>query len=686
MLNSSNKAVVNLQYLDKVALISIDYPPVNALSQSVKSGLLDAIAKANNQPEINVMIIRCQSKTFIAGADIKEFGKPATEPFLPDVLETIEKSPKPIIASLFGTCLGGGFELALACQYRIALTQTKVGLPEVNLGLIPGSGGTQRLPRIIGVKQSLDLISSGKSVTVNALEKSELFDAIYAQDLDENTLNFAQNLSNSSNRISKTLPEFMLIDDDFDWEIQKKSIVKKARGSNAPVAVYDVLHHTHQMKLKDGLAYERETFLKLRDSEQAAALRHIFAAEKKAAKPSQQATALNVNHVSVIGGGNMGSGIATCALLAKLQVLLIEQSEEALSFGLERVRKNLSSMLKSQRISEQQYHDCLAQLYGSCDYHDLQKSELIIEAVFEDLEIKKIVFAQIDKHCALNAILASNTSYLDINELALSVKQPEKVVGLHFFSPAHVMKLLEVVNTASTNAQTLATAMALGKKLNKIIVEVGVCFGFAANRTYTRYGREIQQMLLEGATVVQVDNAMKNWGMAMGPLAVQDLSGIEIGHNARSTQPFPEHDQGYFRAAATLVAANRLGRKTGCGFYAYDEQGQAIADPTVDQLIKEEAQKLQIKTKDFTDEEIVHRALFALISEGLTLMDNGIVQNLSDVDVIWVNGYGFPRYKGGPMFQASLMGAEKVKQELDILRAQFGNLIWPEPNLKWLNS
>jgi 3-hydroxyacyl-CoA dehydrogenase len=676
-MTTEDQTVVSTTLTNHIGIISINYAPVNALSQAVRAGLVNAIISLEDNDDVKVIVICCEGRTFIAGADIKEFGKPPTTPFLPDVVNRIEACTKPVIASMFGTSLGGGFEVALACHYRVSLSQAKVGLPEVNLGLIPGAGGTQRLMRIVGPEQALNMITSGQHVLASKLTESDLFDLLVDNDLEQNTIAFAENLIATDQLTPVRVGERLVNSTGFDWAQAKSSIAKKARGKQAPLVAFDVLEKTQQLSIKGGMAYERAQFLILRDSEQSAALRHAFSAEKQAAKLSIDAEATAVSFVGIIGGGNMGSGIATAFLSSGFKVQLIEQTNDALSAGLERIQNNFNSNIKRGRMSQQQIDGYLANLSGDTDYQTLAECDLILEAVFENIDVKKELFSKVEQICKPAAILATNTSYLDINDIANTMKRPEQLVGLHFFSPANIMKLLEVVKADKTSDTVIATAMNIGKKLKKISVLVGVCFGFAGNRMYTRYGREVQQMLLEGATVEQIDNALTAWGMAMGPLAVQDLSGIDIGHNARSAQPFPEHDKGYFRAAATMVEAGRLGRKTNAGFYQYNE-GEKQAAAQVETLLRAKASELNIEQNVFTDEVIVRRALFALIAEGLALLKAGIVQRSSDIDVIWLHGYGFPRYKGGPMFQAKQLGEQGIAENLNGLRAEFGDDIWPE--------
>jgi len=669
---------------ENVGIITINFPPVNALSQIVRQGLVDGIDKFELDDAVEIIIIRCEGCTFIAGADIKEFGKTPLEPHLPDVVNRIEASSKPVVASLFGTTLGGGFEVALACHYRVAIGGAKIGLPEVNLGLIPGAGGTQRLPRIVGCNKALEMITGGKHLSVDSLRNTKLFDAIFDQseNLDQATLKFAKQLISSKQLKLNRVGESAIRDDIEDWQLAIEQISKKARGKHAPVVAANILRQSINLNISDGMAAEREAFIKLRDSEQSAALRFAFSAERTAAKTKFEIQPLPVKSVGIIGGGTMGSGIATVFLSSGFEVVLIEQNKEALNLGLHKIENNFSANVKRGRMSQQQTDSYVNHLTTSIDYQSLSDCDLVIEAVFENMAVKKEIFSKLDKLCKADCILATNTSYLDIDEIASTISRPQQVIGMHFFSPANIMKLLEVIQAKASSEQSLVTAMAVAKKLKKVSILVGVCFGFAGNRMYTRYGREVQQMLLEGAKVQQIDNALTDWGMAMGPLAVADMSGLDIGFHARSSQPFPDFDPGYFKAAELMYHQGRYGRKTKAGYYQYDQHGHPVADPAVDSAIGDKALELQIAQKDFSNEEIVQRALYALISEGLQLLKDGIVQRASDIDVIWLHGYGFPRHKGGPMFQASQIGREKLQSAFKDLREQSGALIWPTVDME----
>ena len=666
-----------------IGILNIDYPPVNALSQKVRQGIVDGIEKFESDEQVKVIVIKCQSRTFIAGADIKEFGQAPLEPHLPDVVNRIEACTKPVIASLFGTSLGGGFEVALACHHRVALGSTKIGLPEVNLGLIPGAGGTQRLPRMVGTKKALEMITGGKHYSVNDFSRFNLFDRIFddGEDLNISTFKFAEQLTTGSEVEIVRVGEQNIKDDIEGWDKTLAMISKRSKGKTSPNVAANVIKKSIGLDILTGMKLERSEFITLKDSEQSAALRFAFSAERLAAKTEFESIPIEVEYVGIIGGGTMGSGIATAFLSAGFTVTMIEQDEKSLAVGKKRITDNFAGNVKRKRMTQSQVDSYLSKLTTSIDYQSLNKCSLVIEAVFENMEVKKIIFKQLDEVCKTDCILATNTSYLDIDEIASVVSEPSRVIGMHFFSPANIMKLLEVVQAKKSSEQALITAMMIAKKLGKISVLVNVCFGFAGNRMYTRYGREVQQMLLEGAKVSQIDNALTNWGMAMGILAVGDMSGIDIGYHARNSMPAPEYDKGYFKPAELMYDLGRYGRKTSKGYYQYDKTGKCANDPLVDNLIREEANKLLVQQREFIDDEITQRVLLALISEGLQLLKDGIVKRASDIDVIWLHGYGFPRHKGGPMFQATQMGRNNLELEFEKLRQLENVEIWPVVDL-----
>ena len=654
--------VVSLASQDNIAIITIDSPPVNALSQAVRSELVECVNAADGDPGIQAIIVICAGRTFIAGADISEFGKPPLEPLLPDVLQILDNCSKPIIAALHGTALGGGLETALACRYRIALQNARVGLPEVNLGLIPGAGGTQRLPRIAGLESALDMITSGRHVGAKEALQMGVIDEITDQkDLLKAALAFTRQVL-AKGELRQGISSIQLEDSTENLETLHRweaSVSKRARGQQSPLVALESIGNAVSLPFTEGLKRERELFLDCMVSAQSKALRHIFFAERAAAKlpdsiPDKPAV---IHSAAVIGGGTMGRGIAMCFANANIPVSVIETDQDKLDQALAVIEKTYAKMTAQGRINNEQQIGRLALISGSCDHASLAQVDLVIEAAFENLEVKHSIFRSLDQHCKPGAILATNTSYLDIEAIASAVSDPSRVLGMHFFSPAHIMKLLEVVRTSQTSAAAISTMMQLGKTLGKRTVLVGNDFGFAANRMYSAYGREGQQMLLEGITPVQLDRAMKNWGMAMGPAAVLDMSGIDIGYNARKQNPNPPSDPCYFRPANMLAEKGYLGRKTGRGFYRYDpETGKASEDLEVIELIRAEAQTLGVEQRDLSENDIQQRMIRAIAVEGESILTQGIATKSSDLDVIWVNGYGFPRWSGGPMHYAVEQG------------------------------
>lgn len=654
--------VVSITSQGHIAVITIDSPPVNALSQSVRSGLVECVNTADADQDIQAIVLICAGRTFIAGADISEFGKPPLEPFLPDVLQTLDNCSKPIIAALHGTALGGGLETALACRYRIALQNAHVGLPEVNLGLIPGAGGTQRLPRIAGLESALDMITSGRHVGAKEAMNMGVIDEITDQeDLLAAAVSFAEQLLTNGD-IRQGISATRLEDSTENQEILTRweaSVSKRARGQTSPLVALESVKNAVQLPFAEGLKKERELFLACMGSAQSKALRHIFFAERAAVKLPDTITdaPAEIHSAAIIGGGTMGRGIAMCFANNNIPVKIIETDQGKLDQALEAVGKTYAKMIAQGRINQHQQQLRLELISGSCDHASLADVDLVIEAAFENLEVKHSIFRSLDQHCKPGAILATNTSYLDIEAIASAISDPSRVLGMHFFSPAHIMKLLEVVRTPQTSSGAIATMMKLGKTLGKRTVLVGNGFGFAANRMYSAYGREGQQMLLEGVTPAQLDRAMKNWGMAMGPTAVLDMSGIDIGYNARKQNPNPPADPCYFRPANLLAEKGYLGRKTGRGFYRYDpETGKASEDMEIIELIRTEAQHLDVEQRTLSENDIQQRMIRAIAIEGQTILAEGIATKSSDLDVIWVNGYGFPRWSGGPMHYAVEQG------------------------------
>lgn len=680
---------VSYELVDDIGVITVDNPPVNALSHAVRQGLHDAI-QAARQDASKIVLIVCAGRTFIAGADITEFGKPPREPHLPDLCNTIEASPKIVVAALHGTALGGGLEVALSCHYRCAVSTAKVGLPEVRLGLLPGAGGTQRLPRLIGAPAALDLMTSGNPIGAGQAASLGLIDHIVDGDLGAAALAWCRELAvkGAARRATSEMPVESVPDGAFAE--YRSTLARRARGQIAPQRIVDCVEASLTRPFAEGQKIEREAFMECMKSPQSAALRHMFFAERQAAKLrglSKDTPLRDVNTVAVIGAGTMGSGIAMNFASAGMQVLLLEVNDEALARGLSIIDRNYQGSVKRGKLTEEKALECRERIVGTTDYESLSDADLVIEAVFENLELKQDIFARLDSVCRQGAILATNTSYQDVDQIAAATQRPHDVIGLHFFSPAHIMKLLEVVRAEKTADDVLATCMALAKKIRKTPVVSGVCYGFIGNRMLGHYAREAQLCVIEGATPEQVDTAMEEWGMAMGPLAVFDLAGLDVGYKAREGLPESERgDPRAFRVADALVEMNRLGQKTGAGFYRYDpETRRRSSDPEVQALIEREAAALGVEQREIDTDEIVDRLIFALANEGLNILDEGIAQRPGDIDVVYVYGYGFPAWRGGPMHYADAVGLAHVLERVREFEQRFGSENWtPAPLLKKL--
>jgi 3-hydroxyacyl-CoA dehydrogenase len=684
-------SVVSYDLQDGIGVITINHPPVNALSHSLREGLMSAVEAAQSDAS-KVLIVICAGRTFIAGADITEFGKPPMAPSLPEVLKTIEDSGKPVIAAIHGTALGGGFETALACNYRCALASAKVGLPEVKLGLLPGAGGTQRTPRLAGVEAALDLMTSGRPVSADKALQMGLIDKLVEGDLLEGAIGFANNLIGDNAPLKRvrdiTIDKDSVADDFFDSYRAKLS--RRARGQLAPQHIVSCVEAAINLPMEDGLKRERELFLECLGSPQSAALRHIFFAERESLKikglPEDTQTR-EINSVGIIGGGTMGGGIAMNFVNAGIPVTLLEINHEALQRGQAIIAKNYAISVKKGKLSEAAAAERQALITGTTQYDDLADVDLVIEAVFENLDIKHEVFGKLDTVCKPGAILATNTSYLNVDAIAAATSRPQDVIGLHFFSPANVMKLLEIVRADKTSDSVLATSMALAKKIGKVPVLSRVCYGFIGNRMLRQYARETQLCMIEGSTPEQIDRVMVDWGMAMGPLAVGDLAGIDIGYKARQALSDEEKgDPKTYCIADALAEMGRLGQKTGAGYYQYDPATRArSSDPLVLEVIEDQAKQQGVTRREISDDEILHRLTFALINEGFKILEEGIAQRPGDIDLVYLYGYGFPAFRGGPMFYAETLGLKTVYDAICNFREQHGAENWtPSPLLEQL--
>lgn len=683
--------VVHYEVQDNIGVISVNNPPVNALAQVVREGILNAVTGAQ-QDASEAIVLRCEGRTFIAGADITEFGKPPKDPWLPEVLAAIENSSKPVIAAIHGTALGGGFEVALACHYRCALASAKVGLPEVNLGLLPGAGGTQRVPRVAGVQAALDMITTGKPVAAPKAKDMGLIDEVVdGDDLAAAAVQYARDLVASGaplKRIRDIAIDPATVEPGF-FDQARQRLASRARGQIAPDRIVTCIEAAVNLPMDEGLQKERELFQELVQSPESTAMRHIFFAERQAAKIKdlpKDTPQREISKVAIIGGGTMGGGIAMCFANVGIPVIMVEINDEALQRGLGIVSKNYGITVKKGKMSEAHMESRLQLISGTTDYGDIADVDLVIEAVFENLELKKEIFGKLDQTCKQGAILATNTSYQDVNAIAAATSRPQDVLGMHFFSPANVMKLLEVVRGDKTGDDVLATAMQIGKKIGKVCVLSRVCYGFIGNRMLGGYGREAQMLLLDGCTPSQVDAALENFGMAMGPLAMGDLAGLDVGYKARQGRTDLPDDPRLYRMGDLLVEMGRHGQKTGAGFYKYDPETRArLADPEVEALIRQEAEKLGVEQREVSDEEILQRCFYPLINEGALILEEGIAQRPSDIDVVYVYGYAFPAAKGGPMFYADSVGLKNVYDKICEFRDRYGEQYWkPAPLLQEL--
>jgi len=680
---------VSYELVDEIGVVTIDNPPVNALSQAVRQGIHDAIEAAQTDASKAVLIL-CAGRTFIAGADIREFGQTPQEPHLPDLCAEIENSSKLVVAALHGTALGGGFEVALSCHYRCAVQTAKVGLPEVKLGLLPGAGGTQRTPRLAGAMAALDLITSGNPVDAERAASLGLVDHLVEGDLRDAALEWCRQLVAKKAPRRKTSELRVESVSDGVLADYRARLARRARGQVAPQKIIECIEAAIAKPFPDGMATERKKFIECMQSPQSAAMRHMFFAEREAAKVADVAadTELrSIEKVGVIGAGTMGGGIAMNFANAGMQVTLLEVSDEALSNGLETIDRNYMGGIKRGKLTEAEALERRGRITGTTNYATLAGADLVVEAVFESLDLKQDIFAELDAVCKPGAILATNTSYQDVNRIAAATRRPQDVIGLHFFSPAHIMKLLEVVRADETADDVLATCMALAKRIRKTPVVSGVCYGFIGNRMLGHYGREAQLCVIEGATPEAVDTALEQWGMAMGPLAVFDLAGLDVGYKAR--QGLPEDKRGDPRAsrvADALVEMGRCGQKTGAGFYRYDPDTRKRSnDPEVHALIEREAAALGVDRREIDSSEIVDRLIFALINEGMKILEEGIAQRPGDIDVVYVYGYGFPAFRGGPMHYADTVCLDHVLARVQEFQRRFGAENWtPAPLLERL--
>jgi 3-hydroxyacyl-CoA dehydrogenase len=670
-------AIVETEKQGDVAVIRMNNPPVNALGHALRSGLQAAFAAANADPAVQAIVLTGTGRFFSAGADITEFAAGMKEPFLPQLIDTIEASAKPVVAAVNGTALGGGLELALGCHYRVASGDVRqLGLPEIKLGIIPGAGGTQRLPRAIGVEKALELILSGAFIDAKAGAKAGLIDRVAEGDVVAEAVAFAkQQIGKAPRRIGALTIDAASVPAGL-FEKTRASIARHPSGPLAPKCAIDAVELSMSLPASEGIARERQIFREAAASPYARALQYAFFAERQAANlPGMGADVKTrpIETVGIIGAGTMGTGITLAFLNAGVPVTLVETTQEALDAGETRIRDTLSANAKRGRITEAQAADRLAKLTPSLALESLGKTDLIIEAVFENLALKKEIFGKLDGIAKSGAIIATNTSTLDVDQIAAVTKRPQDVLGLHFFSPANIMRLLEIVRAEKTGDDVMATAMGLAKRIGKVGVQAGVCDGFVGNRMLAGYSEEVQAMLLEGATPAEVDGALEAWGMAMGPLAVHDLAGLDVSYRIRKERKLTGERAQLARVPDKIVEMGRLGQKTGAGYYKYDTNRKRQRDPEIEALIRAEAEVLQIKQRPVPVEEIVERSLLRLANEGAKILAEGIALRASDIDTMYLNGYGFPAWRGGPMWQADHIGLAKVADRIEAYHAAYGD-------------
>jgi 3-hydroxyacyl-CoA dehydrogenase len=654
-----------------IFIVTSNNPPVNALGHAVREGLVKAIEQAEADDAVKAVIIRCEGQTFFAGADISEFGKPMQMPFLPMVVDRIEACIKPVVAAIHGTALGGGLEVALACHYRMAVPSAKLGAPEVKLGLLPGAGGTQRLPRVAGVAKALEMITSGNPIDAKDAFTVGLIDKLVEGDLEQQAIAYAEEIKDirpipKTSENDAKLGEARAnpgIFDDF-----RKANAKRMKGFDAPEACIKAIEAAVAKPYPQGVQDERRLFMELMSGVQARAQQYFFFAERKAAKIEglpEDTRPREIKQVGMIGAGTMGGGISMNFLSAGIPVTIVEMAQDALDRGTGTIRKNYEASVAKGRMTKEQVEAAMGLLKPTLDFNDLAACDLIIEAVFENMDVKKDVFKKLDAIAKPGAILATNTSYLNLNEIAAVTSRPQDVLGLHFFSPANVMKLLEVVRGEKTAPDVLVTAMALAKKIKKVAVMAGVCHGFIGNRMLIPRQAESLRLLLEGATPEQVDRVHTEFGMPMGPFQMADLAGVDIGWHRDPTRIENIRD--------ALCAIDRWGQKKGAGFYDYDDKRRPSPSPVVQKIIEDFRVKEGVAPREISDEEIIERTLYTMVNEGAKIVEEGIAQRASDVDVVWVYGYGWPVYRGGPMFWADTVGPDKIVEGLKRQQARLGD-------------
>jgi len=665
--------VTDLTNEGDVAVLTLNSPPVNALSAKVREGIHEGIKAAIKDASVKSIVLICEGRTFIAGADITEFGGKPKGPSLFEAQKMIEDAPKPVVAAIHGTALGGGLEVALTCHYRVAVPSAKCGLPEVNLGLLPGAGGTQRLPRIVGPEKALQMVTSGQHVGAKQCLEMGLVDELTGQDsLRADAIAFASKIVAEGRPLKKVR--------DLNEKVEaargkteifdniRKAIARKTRGFLAPEYNIQCIEAAVNLPFDEGIKVEQKLFMELMTGPQSAAQRHVFFAERQVWKIpgiAKDLPQIPVNKVGIIGAGTMGGGISMNFANAGIEVVIVERDQAPLDKGLGVIRKNYENTAKKGRITAADVETRTGLISGATDMNALADCDLIIEAVFENMDVKQDIFKKLDEICKPGAILATNTSALNIDEIASVTKRPESVIGLHFFSPANVMRLLEVVRADKTSDTVIATSMAIAKKIGKIAALVGVCPGFVGNRILAQRQREANKLIMEGAMPWDVDRVLFDFGLPMGPFAMSDLAGLDLGWREETSNP-----DGVMRDR--LVEMNRRGQKTGAGFYDYDDNRKATPSKVVEDIIIEFSEKTQHTRRAISDEEILERCVYPMINEGFKILEEGKAIRASDIDIVWINGYGWPVYQGGPMFYGQMVGLDKVLAKMKEFEAAHG--------------
>ena len=680
--------VATYEVRDGIAVIAMNNPPVNGLGNALRAALLELLRKVEADPAAKAAVLIGSAKAFSGGADIREFGKPREKPDLPDVNDQQDAMTKPLVAAIGGFALGGGLELALACHYRVAAPRAQLGLPEVKLGILPGSGGTQRLPRAIPMAEAVRMMTTGSTISAERAKELKLVDAIVEGDLLSGALAYAKKLLADGKRPWRLRDMKAKLEGDpkaFFAKVRAQ-VAKDSRGYPAPLEIVACAEAAATLAFDDGRKFERERFAHLVDTPESKALRHMFFAERQTARipgVPEDTPVREIAKAAVLGAGTMGGGIAMSFANAGIPVALLDTTPDALNKGIQRIRANYAATVSKGRLKQEEMEARMALIDASTDMGKVKDADIVVEAVFERMDVKQEVFGKLDALARPGAILATNTSTLDVDRIAEATGRPQDVIGTHFFSPANVMRLLEVVRGAKTGKDVLATTMKLGKRLKKVPVVSGVCDGFIGNRMLEKYGQQSLFLLDEGASPQQVDAALQGWGMAMGPFAMYDMAGNDIGWEIRKRRYQERPEMVYSKIADRICELGRFGQKTGKGFYKYEPGSrQPIPDPEVDALLQQYRTENAIPQRKISDEEIVARCIYALVNEGARILEEGIALRASDIDVVYLTGYGFPPYRGGPMFYADTVGLDKVAAAIERFQKGYQGGQWqPAPLL-----